>query len=89
MLKIISRILLIALVFALMIFSFFLGSSRTPTGYVVFEEEKGDMPKFSLHTEAVCKKENNKMDCEDILFANCGGIEYKIKCANGSAEFLK
>jgi len=90
MLKIISKILLIALVFALIVFSFFLGKSGTPTGYVVFEEEKKeDMPKFSIHTEAVCKKDNDIMNCEDILFAKCGGIEYKIKCGNGSAEFLK
>ena len=90
MLKTISRILLIAIVFALIIFSFFLGKSGTPTGYVVFEEQKKeDMPEFSLHTEAVCAKENSKMDCRDVLFAKCGGVEYQIKCANGSAEFIK
>ena len=90
MLKTISRILLIAIVFALMVFSFFLGKSGTPTGYVIFEEKKKEeMPQFSLHTAAICAKENDKMDCQDVLFAKCGGIEYKLECVNGSAEFIK
>jgi|SRR3989338_1139170 len=87
-------ILIFLFIIVIVITAFAIKSSLTsPTGFVVAEnkENEEEIPTFRLYTKAICNNVSGFIVCQDELFANCGGFEYKLPKneVNGNGIFDK
>ena len=52
-------------------------NSVSVTGMIIAENAK-EIPEFKTYTKAVCEEKNDFIFCQDELFANCNGYEFKL-----------
>lgn len=97
LLKMKRIILIFLLLIVIMTIVFIAASTLTnPTGFVTADIEENDSKEtevhsFRIYTKAVCENESDLIVCQDELFANCQGIEYKLPKneVNGKGVFSK
>lgn len=87
-----KHILIFMFVIGIFAIAFIVAPAITsPTGFVVETEGKEELPSFRLYTKAVCEDISGFVVCHDELFANCGGLEYRLPKneVNGEGVFDK
>ena len=77
-----KHILTFLIVIAVFAISFTLAPTiSNPTGFVTSdgeEETVEEIPSFRIYTKAECSNVSDFIICHDELFAQCGGLEYKL-----------